>query len=102
MPKSQIKICAIPYYRKDQYDVLRDISTDKETFSKSYEESMAITESQHQAMENKGFKVVKINVDIKELVDWADSLNVNINPENRTKFAMEKLKEMISNKAITV
>ena len=63
---------------------------------------MAITESTHRDMENRGFKVVRVDVDIQELLEWATSLSVTLNPESRTKFAMEKLKEMISNKSITV
>jgi len=102
MNKLQTRICSIPYYRRDQYDLLREESIDKETFSISYEEMMAITESTHRDMENNGFKVVRVDVDIKELLEWATSLSVTLNPESRTKFAMEKLKKMISNKLITV
>lgn len=102
MNKLQTKICSIPYYQREQYDLLREAFIDKETFSISYEEMMAITESTHRAMESKGFKVVKIDVDIEELLEWATSRSVSLNPESRTKFAMEKLKEMIFNKPITV
>ena len=90
------RICSIPFYRKDQYDRLKDVSIDKETFSKSYDEMMKTTESKHKEMENLGFMVVKIDVDVKELIDWCDSINVAINPRFRTEFALKKLKEMIS------
>ncbi len=96
MRQAQTKICCIPYYRQDQYDLLRKASIDKETFSIPYERSMAITESQHRKMEKKGFKVVKIDVDIEELIEWATSKNLTLNPGSRTKFAMEKLKEIIN------
>ena len=102
MNKLQTRICSIPYYRREQYDLLREASIDKETFAISYEEMMAITESTHRDMESKGFKVVRVDVDIKELLEWAASLSVRLDPESRTKFAMEKLKEEISNRAITV
>ena len=39
--------------------------------------------------------MVRIDVDIEELIEWAASQHVNLNPELRTKFAMEKLKEII-------
>jgi len=79
MNNLQTKICAIPYYRRDQYDLLREVSIDKETFSISYEEMKVITELKHREMENKGFKVVKINVDIEEFVEWATSAKRNYN-----------------------
>ena len=102
MNKSQKKICSIPYYRKDQYDRLRKISIDKEIFSISYDEMMTITKSKHKEMEKKGFKVVKIDVDIEELIEWCNSQNATLNPESRTRFALEKLKEMISNNLINI
>lgn len=102
MNKSKNRICSIPYYRKDQYDRLREVSIDKETFSISYEEMMIITESKHKEMENKGFEVVKIDVDIEELIEWCNSRSVTLNPESRTKFTLEKLKEMISNNVIDI
>lgn len=102
MNKSKKRICSIPYYRNDQYDRLREVSIDKETFSISYEEMMIITESKHKEMENKGFEVVKIDVDIEELIEWCNSRSVTLNPESRTKFTLEKLKEMISNNVIDI
>ncbi len=100
MNNSQIRICSIPYYSNDQYDRLIDVSIDKENFSMSYEEMVIITESKHKEMEKKGFKVVKIDVDIEELIEWCHSQNLTINPESRTQFTLEKLKEMISSKVV--
>jgi hypothetical protein len=100
MRQVQTKICSIPYYRKDQYGLLCEASIDKETFSIPYERMMDITESIHREMEKKGFKVVKIDVDIEELIEWAASQHLNLNPESRTKFAIEKLKEIIFVKSI--
>ena len=97
MNKLPKKICILTYYRKDQYDRYREISVDKEAFSKSYDEMMVSAKSKYKDMENKGFKVVKIEIDIEELIEWCRHRKVTINPESRTKFSMEKLKEMIAN-----
>ena len=102
MNKSETRICSIPYYRKDQYNRLQEVSIDKENFSISYEEMMTITASKHKEMENKGFKVVKIDVDIEELIGWCNSRCVTLNPASRTRFTLEKLKEMISNNVIGI
>jgi hypothetical protein len=102
MNKLPKKICALAYYRKDQYDRYREISVDKETFSKSYDETMVTAKSKHKEMENKGFKVVKIDIDIEELIEWCQHRGITINPESRTTFAMEKLKGMISNGLINI
>jgi hypothetical protein len=102
MNKLPKKICALASYRKNQYDRYREISVDKETFSNSYDEMMVSAKSKHKEMENKGFKVVKIDVDIEELIEWCQHRKVTINPESRTKFTMEKLKGMISSGLINI
>jgi hypothetical protein len=94
--KSQKGICSIPYYRREQYERLKEISTDKKNFSISYEEMMSITKLQHIQMEKKGFKVVKIDVDIEELIEWCQFRNLTLNPKSRTQFTMDKLKSMLS------
>ena len=102
MNKTKKRICSIPYYREDQYNRLRELSIDKENFSISYEQMNAIRESKHKEMVNKGFKVVKIDVDIEELIEWCNFRSTTLNPESRTRFALAKLKEMISNKEIDI
>lgn len=96
MEHLETKICSIPYYRRDQYEILREQSVDKENFAISYDEMTAITELRRLDMENRGFTVIKINVDMVELIEWAASQHSNLDPESRTRFAMKKLKEIIS------
>jgi len=86
----------MPHYRRNQYDCLRDISLDKDTFSISYDEMTKITEAKCRDMEKGGFKVFKIDIDVEELSDWCDRQGVGIDPEARTRFALMKLKAMLS------
>lgn len=60
----------------------------------------AITETTRLDMENRGYKVIKINVDMVELIEWAASQHFKLNPESRTRFAMKKLKVIISSQSI--
>ena len=102
MKKKQVRICSIPYYREDQIQRFREISTDKENFLISYSQMQLKNESAYRDMEKKGFKVVKIFVDIDELIEWANAHNLPINPESRTRFALESAKKMISNGSISI
>ena len=67
-----------------------------------YGDYMKITKSKHKEMVRKGFKVVKVFVDIEQLIDWANSRNLSINAESRTRFTMEKLKTMISDGLVDI
>jgi hypothetical protein len=90
-----MNIFSIPYYRRDQYALLREKSLDKETFAISYDEMIATTESKRLEIENGGFKVIKVDIDVIELIEWAATQELPINPESRTRFAMIKLKEKL-------
>jgi hypothetical protein len=41
---------------------------------------MVSAKSKYKEMENKGFKVVKIDIDIEELIEWCRNRKVTINP----------------------
>lgn len=75
---------------------------DRENFAVTYDEYFAVTEKKRLDMEKKGFKVVKLDVDIVELIEWVASQKFNLDPESRTRFAMKKLKEIISNRSVDV
>ena len=87
-------IISIPYYREDQYDLLSNISIDKENFRYTYEESLEITKIRHHEMEQKGFKVIRMDVDVYELIKWCDFHKLNVTPKSRTQFALELLKDI--------
>jgi hypothetical protein len=93
--KMENRFCCMPYYRKDQYDLLRNASVDKDTFSISYNEMTRITDAKFNEFEKNGFKVVRIHVDVEELIAWCDFRGMTLNPESRTRFALDKFKETI-------
>jgi len=61
---------------------------------------MAVTGSKYKEMVKKGFKVVKIDIDIEELIEWCRFQKLTVNPESRTRYCLDKLKTMISNNLI--
>ena len=97
------RVCSLPCYRdKHQYTRLKQFSIDKENFTHTYEEAKKLTELKKQEMKRKGFKVVLVDVDVDELIAWCDFKGLPLDPRSRTQFAMDKLKEMISNKQVKV
>ena len=94
------KIYSIPYYKKEQYKLLRQISSDKETFPEAFEEMFADTELKYNQLKKKGLTVVRINVDVNELLKWCVSQGLVIDPESRLKYTLVKLKKMISNNEV--
>jgi hypothetical protein len=53
---------------------------------------MAVTGSKYKEMVKKGFKVVKIDIDIEELIEWCRFQKLTVNPESRTRYCLENSK----------
>jgi len=94
------KIYSIPYYKKEQYKLLRQVSSDKETFPESFDKMFADTELKYKQLKKKGLTVVRVNVDVNELHKWCVSQGLEIDPESRLKYTLVKLKKMISNNEV--
>jgi hypothetical protein len=56
---------------------------------------MSITDAKCKEIEERGFKAVRIDVDVDELIAWCHVRGMQLTPESRTRFTLEKLKEMI-------
>ena len=90
-------VMGLTWYRSDQWERLREISEDKENFDMTYEESILDWESQFKRLEAQGIRPVKVEVDVEEMLTWCASQGLSVTPENRTKFMMTKLRELVNN-----
>ena len=88
-------IMGVSWYRPEQWDRLREISEDKETFALSYEASLVESEKKIQDLEAQGIRPVKVEVDVEALVTWCTAQGLPVTPETRTKFMMNTLREYV-------
>ncbi len=61
-------LMGVSWYRADQWDRLREISEDQETFAIPYEASLVESEKKIQDLEAQGIRPIKVEVDVEELL----------------------------------
>ncbi len=90
-------VMGVTCYRAEQWHRLREISEDKEHFDKTYEESRLDSENKIKQLEAQGYRPVKVEVDVEEMLTWCSTQGLAVTPETRTKFTMTKLRELVNN-----
>jgi hypothetical protein len=92
---SKTLIMGVTWYRAEQWDRLREISADKETFATTYEASLVDWEKKMRQLEAQGMRPIKVEVDVEELLTWCTTQGLAITPETRTQFMMHILREHV-------
>ena len=88
-------IMGVTWYRAEQWDRLREISVDKETFATTYDASLVEWAKQMRQLEAQGMRPVKVEVDVEALLTWCTTQGLPITPETRTKFMMNTLRDYV-------
>jgi hypothetical protein len=89
-------VMGVPWYRPEQWELLQEVVEDKEHFDMTYEESVVDSENKIKKLEAQGYRPVRVEVDVEEMLTWCSDHDLSVTPENRTKFMMTKLKELVN------
>ena len=92
---SKTLIMGVSWYRPEQWERLREISEDKETFAIPYETSLVESEQKMQDLEAQGMRPIKVEVDVEALLTWCTTQGLPVTPETRTKFMMNTLRDLV-------
>jgi hypothetical protein len=82
----------VAWYRKDQWDKLLSVSTDRDDLEKTFEEWEDAAERKLSQLKAAGQTMDKIEIDVDELVSWCEKKGLPIDQSARARFAAEKLK----------
>jgi len=73
MPAKPEIVAGIAWFRADQWQLLRSLSTDADELEKTYEEWVAIAEKTVQDLTRQGVPARKVDVDVNELQVWCSA-----------------------------
>ena len=91
MNRSQNSEVAMAWYRRDQWELLRDISADGQSLEQTYDEWVAFASNQVRDLETKGFRVHKIEVEVNALTRWCESQGRPVDGDARAEYARRGL-----------
>jgi hypothetical protein len=81
----------IAWYRKEQWDRLREISTDKSNLEFTFEEWLANAEKMLVDLRAQGLDAFKYEVDVEKLLEWCRAKKIQVNGSTRSQYVTEKL-----------
>jgi hypothetical protein len=82
----------IGWYRKDQWEDLRRIATDKERIEKTWEEWIAVAEKKMIELMKEGYTPQKVPVDVSELELWCKTSGKQCDGKARAEFITRQLR----------
>ena len=86
-------VMGVAWYRRDQWDRLLEISSDRAELEDTYDEWKAVAEENMGNLAQHGYKLCKVEIDVEELFIWCNSQNRAVDGDARTEFTLMKLRE---------
>ena len=86
-------LMGVAWYRRDQWDRLLEISSDRAELEDTYDEWKAVAEENLWNLAQHGYKLCKVEIDVEELLIWCNSQNRAVDGDARTEFTVMKLRE---------
>ena len=86
-------VMGVAWYRRDQWDRLLEISSDRAELEDTYDEWKAVAEENLVNLAQHGYELCKVQIDVEELLIWCNSQNRTVDGDARTEFTVMKLRE---------
>ena len=99
--KKQVTIYGVCWYKKEQWDRLKEIVPNYEDLDDTFEDWRKSAEKAIANIRRSGGKAQKVKVDTEEMLFWSNENNLALNAQNRAHYAtyiLEKRSEAKSKK----
>src|SRR5436190_2522832 len=84
-------VAGIAWFRADQWQLLRSLSTDADELEKTYEEWVAIAEKAIEDLARQGVFARKVDVDVNDLQVWCSARKRPLDSSARAQYAAAHL-----------
>jgi hypothetical protein len=89
----QPSVVGIAWYRREQWNRLREISSDRDDLEETYDEWVGDAVKALENLHAAGIDPVKVPVDTEELVEWCRGKERPVNGQSRSSFVAEKVQQ---------
>jgi hypothetical protein len=80
------------WYRRDQWDRLLEISSDRDELEDTYEEWQLMAEDNLRKLSQHGYAIRKVDIDVEEPLSWCKLNHRSVDGDARSEFAVVKLR----------
>lgn len=81
----------VAWYLPSQWAQLREVSTDREQLEDTYDEWLAMACKKMQELEDAGIVVERVELDVKEWLDWCQEKGLPLDSASRANYVAEKV-----------
>jgi hypothetical protein len=92
-------VIGVAWYRPEQWQRVRNISTDAADLEDTYDEWLRVAEEKLAELKAAGFRVEKVDVHSENLIFWCNEQGLEVNAQARSRYAVEKLRERVSTRS---
>ena len=101
MKKSKVtNHIGVAWYHRDQWQWLREVSTDVEKLENTYEEWLQLANEKIKEMTDIGMSIGKVHIDIEQLIQWCEENGLEVNGSSRARYTAERLQELNQNREL--
>ena len=94
----QLIVVGYAWYKDDQWDRVREVCPDSDGFADTYRNGWDFAQERFQQLgkevQQRGMKLVKVPLDVEELLEWCRSHRLQPNGQARSQFVAEKAAKM--------
>ena len=98
MVKSKVNspgaVIGVAWYRPEQWETLRNVSVDRDKLEEKYAEWLADAERVVKQLQQQGLRVIKVDVEISDLMLWCESQQIPLDAEARSNYAAFKVQRL--------
>ena len=86
-------VLGVAWYRREQWALLKSVAPDCDELEETYDEWVEYAERSFKDIRETGIDLVKVDVDVKELIQWCQADGRPVDASSRTAFVIQKMKE---------
>jgi len=84
----------VAWYRREQWNYLLAISSDRNELEDTYDEWQAMAEEKLRMLAQQGYAIRKVDIDVEALLSWCNSQARIVDGYARSEFTSVKLREL--------
>src|SRR5437870_13809954 len=86
-------VTGVAWYRPEQWERLRDVSEDVDNLEETYDAWLKTAERMIRDGIPTDVRVVKIDIDVEEVLAWCNVKGLAMNAESRSRYVAEKVRQ---------
>ncbi len=96
--RKEKKVVGIAWYRPEQWERLREVSADVDILEETHAEWVVFAAKQFDELNRRGISVIKVDVDVEELLQWCGQKGVAVDANARAGFVLRKVQDITEKK----